>query len=53
MNLALESVVWAVVIGGWTSEGGGRFRSLILGVQDKGGLRHLGRVGTGYNQPLL
>ncbi len=47
-----------VVIGGWTSEGGGRFRSLIVGVQDidakqGGGLRHLGRVGTGYNQTLL
>ncbi|MDY6923407.1 MAG: DNA ligase D [Pseudomonadota bacterium] len=42
-----------VVIGGWTSEGGGRFRSLIVGVQDKDGLRHLGRVGTGYNQTLL
>ncbi|WP_298748105.1 DNA ligase D [uncultured Brevundimonas sp.] len=42
-----------VVIGGWTSDGGGRFRSLIVGVQDKGGLRHLGRVGTGYNQTLL
>ena len=47
-----------VVIGGWTSEGGGRFRSLIVGVQDTdaregAGLRHLGRVGTGYNQTLL
>lgn len=41
-----------VVIGGWTSEGP-RFRSLIVGVQDKGGLRHLGRVGTGYAQPLM
>ncbi len=41
-----------VVIGGWTSEGD-RFRSLIVGVQDKGGLRHLGRVGTGYGAPLL
>ncbi|HYC68552.1 DNA ligase D [Brevundimonas sp.] len=41
-----------VVIGGWTSEGS-RFRSLIVGVQDEGGLRHLGRVGTGYNQALL
>lgn len=46
-----------VVIGGWTSEGD-RFRSLIVGVQDEdaregGGLRHLGRVGTGYNQTLL
>ena len=46
-----------VVIGGWTSEGP-RFRSLIVGVQDEdakqgSGLRHLGRVGTGYNQTLL
>ena len=46
-----------VVIGGWTSEGS-RFRSLIVGVQDTDakqgkGLRHLGRVGTGYAQPLL
>ncbi|HWW11788.1 MAG TPA: non-homologous end-joining DNA ligase, partial [Brevundimonas sp.] len=41
-----------VVIGGWTSEGD-RFRSLIVGVKEKGGLRHLGRVGTGYSAPLL
>ena len=46
-----------VVIGGWTSEGS-RFRSLIVGVQDIDakaghGLRHLGRVGTGYSQPLI
>ena len=41
-----------VVIGGWTSEGD-RFRSLIVGVHDKDGLRHLGRVGTGYSQTLL
>jgi len=41
-----------VVIGGWTSEGA-RFRSLIVGIQDKDGLRHLGRVGTGYAQPLM
>ncbi len=41
-----------VVIGGWTSEGS-RFRSLIVGVADIGGLRHLGRVGTGYGQPQL
>ena len=41
-----------VVIGGWSSDGV-RFRSLIVGVQDKGGLRHLGRVGTGFGQPLL
>jgi bifunctional non-homologous end joining protein LigD len=42
-----------VIIGGWTSEGS-RFRSLIVGVQDGDrGLRHLGRVGTGYAQPLM
>jgi bifunctional non-homologous end joining protein LigD len=41
-----------VVIGGWTSEGA-RFRSLIVGIKDKGGLRHLGRVGTGFAQPVL
>lgn len=42
-----------VVIGGWSSEGGSRFRSLLVGVQDKDGLRYLGRVGTGYSAPLL
>ena len=42
-----------VVIGGWSSEGGTRFRSLLVGVQDKDGLRYLGRVGTGYSAPLL
>ncbi|CAN5312128.1 DNA ligase D [soil metagenome] len=45
-----------VVIGGWTSEGD-RFRSLIVGVQDVDaksgkGLRHLGRVGTGYSEAV-
>jgi bifunctional non-homologous end joining protein LigD len=42
-----------VVIGGWSSEGGTRFRSLLVGVQDKDGLRYLGRVGTGYSALLL
>ncbi|MEN5171009.1 DNA ligase D [Brevundimonas pondensis] len=41
-----------VVIGGWSSEGGSRFRSLLVGVQTKGGLRYLGRVGTGYSAAL-
>ena len=46
-----------VVIGGWTSEGD-RFRSLIVGVQDVDnkvgkGLRHLGRVGTGYSEAVV
>ena len=42
-----------VVIGGWTSEGGTRFRSLIVGVREGDGLRPLGRVGTGFSQPLM
>ncbi|WP_374596388.1 DNA ligase D [Brevundimonas sp.] len=41
-----------VVIGGWSSEGGTRFRSLLVGVRDKGGLRYLGRVGTGYGDAV-
>jgi len=46
-----------VIIGGWTSEGD-RFRSLIVGVRDTDvkagvGLRHLGRVGTGYGQAVV
>lgn len=41
-----------VVIGGWSSEGGTRFRSLLVGVKIKGGLRYLGRVGTGYSAAL-
>ncbi|WP_125255594.1 DNA ligase D [Brevundimonas fluminis] len=42
-----------VVIGGWSSEGGTRFRSLLVGVREEGGLRSLGRVGTGYSQALM
>ena len=42
-----------VVIGGWSSECGTRFRSLLVGVRERDGLRYLGRVGTGYSQPLL
>ncbi len=41
-----------VVIGGWSSEGGTRFRSLLVGVRDKGTLRYLGRVGTGYGEAV-
>ncbi len=42
-----------VVIGGWSSEGGTRFRSLLVGVRDGKGLRYAGRVGTGYSAVLL
>lgn len=41
-----------VVIGGWSSEGGARLRSLLVGVKTKGGLRYMGRVGTGFSAAL-
>jgi bifunctional non-homologous end joining protein LigD len=42
-----------VIIGGWSSEGGTRFRSLLVGVRNSDGLRYLGRVGTGYGAALM
>ncbi|KAK0360218.1 hypothetical protein LTR94_028153, partial [Friedmanniomyces endolithicus] len=42
-----------VVVGGWASDGEGRFKSLLVGVNEKAGLRYLGRVGTGYSAPVL
>ena len=46
-----------VVIGGWSSEGGARLRSLLVGIRGKGGLTYQGRVGTGFSavlsKPLL
>jgi len=41
-----------VVIGGWSSQGGTRFRSLLVGVRRGDGLRYLGRVGTGYGEAV-
>ncbi|RZJ18785.1 MAG: DNA ligase D [Brevundimonas sp.] len=41
-----------VVIGGWSSEGGARLRSLLVGVRDEDGLRYMGRVGTGFSAVL-
>ncbi|PZO03950.1 MAG: DNA ligase D [Alphaproteobacteria bacterium] len=45
-----------VVIGGWSSEGGTRFRSLLVGIRNPdgkaNGLRYLGRVGTGYGEAV-
>jgi len=44
------------VIGGWSDPQGGReaFGSLLLGVHDpQGRLRYAGRVGTGFDSPLL
>lgn len=39
-----------VVIGGWTTTGGTRFRSLIAGVYRDGKLVHVGRIGTGFGK---
>jgi bifunctional non-homologous end joining protein LigD len=41
-----------VVIGGWTTTNG-RFRSLLAGVYKDEQLIYVGRVGTGYSQPMV
>ncbi|MES2706242.1 MAG: non-homologous end-joining DNA ligase [Verrucomicrobiota bacterium] len=43
------------VIGGYTDPEGSRahFGALLLGVQENGGLRYVGKVGTGFNASLL
>ena len=40
---------------GWTDPGGSRtgFGALLLGVQERGGLRYAGKVGTGFNDRFL
>jgi len=45
-----------VVVGGWKPGEGkraGRFGSLLIGVQDAGGLEYAGHVGTGFSQQAL
>ncbi|RRQ25352.1 ATP-dependent DNA ligase [Rhodococcus sp. Eu-32] len=45
-----------VVIGGWRrgrGRRGGGIGSLLVGVPDEGGLRYLGRVGTGFSEQAL
>lgn len=39
-----------VVIGGWTSEGGIRLRSLLAGIYRSGKFVYVGKVGTGFGQ---
>jgi bifunctional non-homologous end joining protein LigD len=39
-----------VVLGGWTSNNGTDFRSLLAGVFRDGKLAYVGRIGTGYGQ---
>ncbi len=42
------------VVGGWSKSDKGRgFASLLLGVQEAGGLRYVGRVGTGFDDRTL
>ncbi len=43
------------VIGGWTDPTGSRqgFGALLVGIQDRGGLRYSGKVGTGFDDRLL
>ncbi len=42
------------VIGGWSKSDKGRgFASLLLGVQEEGALRYVGRVGTGFDDRTL
>ena len=40
-----------VVLGGWTTEGG-RFSSLLAGVNKGGQLVYVGRIGTGYGREI-
>ena len=40
-----------VVLGGWTTEGGG-LRSLLAGVHRDGRLEYVGRIGTGYGEAV-
>ncbi len=42
-----------VVVAGWVSEGAKAFRSLIAGVHREGRLVHVGRIGTGFAQPVV
>jgi bifunctional non-homologous end joining protein LigD len=43
-----------VVIGGWATTGGAKFRSLLVGVRrEDGTLRHVGRVGTGFGREVV
>src|SRR4051812_42837657 len=41
-----------VIIGGWTQEGR-KLRSLIVGVHRDEKLVHVGRVGTGFSEPVM
>jgi bifunctional non-homologous end joining protein LigD len=40
-----------VVLGGWTTEGGG-LRSLLAGIYRDGRLEYVGRIGTGYSEAV-
>jgi len=41
-----------VVVGGWTQDGA-RFKALLAGVYERGKLRYIGKVGTGFSERVL
>jgi bifunctional non-homologous end joining protein LigD len=42
-----------VVIAGFTEGEREHFGALVLGIQEEGGLRHIGQVGTGFDQKMM
>ena len=45
-----------MIVGGWRRGQGSRsdtLGSLLLGIPDTDGLRYVGRVGTGFTEPIL
>ena len=41
-----------VVVGGWTQDGL-RFKALLAGVYERGKLRYIGKIGTGFSERVL
>jgi bifunctional non-homologous end joining protein LigD len=42
-----------VVVGGWTESRPGHFKALLAGVYERGKLRYIGKVGTGFSDRVL
>lgn len=41
-----------IVVGGWTQEGA-RFKALLAGVYERGKLKYIGKIGTGFSERVL
>lgn len=41
-----------IVVGGWTQEGV-RFKALLAGVYERGKLKYIGKIGTGFSERVL